>query len=65
MWLAAKKLGLGLVWRMRGAGLVRDTRLYEFIGSPENRKIIGNLYVGYSDDEELKKIKVPARTSFE
>src|SRR6476469_3326163 len=65
MWLAARELGLGLVWRTRGVGLVRDERMYEFIGSPENKKIIGNLFIGYPDDEALKKIKVPARTSFE
>ncbi len=65
MWLAARDLGLGLVWRTRGVGLVRDERMYEFIGSPENKKIIGNLFIGYPDDEALKKIKVPARTSFE
>ncbi|MFP5115280.1 nitroreductase family protein [Bacillaceae bacterium C204] len=65
MWLAAKELGLGLVWRTRGVGLVRDARMYEFIGSPENKKIIGNLFIGYPDDEMLKKAKAPARTSFE
>lgn len=65
MWLAAKELGLGLVWRTRGVGLVRDARMYEFIGSPENKKIIGNLFIGYPDDEALKRAKAPARTSFE
>ena len=65
MWLAAKELGLGLVWRTRGVGLVRDQRMVEFIGSPENKKIIGNLFIGYPDPEVLKKAKVPARTSFE
>lgn len=65
MWLAARELGLGFVWRTRGVGLVRDRRLYELIGSPENRKIIGNLFIGYPDHEALKKMKAPARTSFE
>lgn len=65
MWLAARELGLGLVWRTRGVGLVRDERMNEFIGSPANKKIIGNLFIGYPDNEALKKIKVPARTSFE
>ncbi|MFP5108595.1 nitroreductase family protein [Neobacillus sp. C211] len=65
MWLAAQELGLGLVWRTRGVGLVRDQRMVEFIGSPENKKIIGNLFIGYPDPEVLKKAKVPARTSFE
>jgi hypothetical protein len=39
--------------------------MIEFIGSPENKKIIGNLFIGYPDPEVLKKAKVPARTSFE
>ncbi|XJZ28673.1 nitroreductase [Bacillota bacterium Lsc_1132] len=65
MWLAAKELGLGLVWRTRGVGLVRDERMFKFIGSPENKKIIGNLFIGYPDNDALKKIKVPERTSFE
>ena len=65
MWLAAKELGLGLVWRTRGVGLVRDQRMMEFIGSPENKKIIGNLFIGYPDPEGIKNAKVPARTSFE
>lgn len=65
MWLAAKELGLGFVWRTRGVGLVHDARMHEFIGSPENKKIIGNLFIGYPDDEALKKMKAPARTSFE
>ncbi|MCZ8515561.1 nitroreductase [Paenibacillus filicis] len=47
MWLAASDLGLGLVWRTRGVGLARDPRMFEFIGSPENRRIIGTLFVGY------------------
>ncbi|AJY76923.1 nitroreductase family protein [Paenibacillus beijingensis] len=47
MWLAAKELGLGLVWRTRGVGLVRDERLSRFIGSPENKKIIGTVFIGY------------------
>jgi nitroreductase len=65
MWLAAKELGLGFVWRTRGVGLVRDERMYQFIGSPENKKIVGNLFIGYPDEEALKKFKTPARTSFE
>jgi hypothetical protein len=35
------------------------------IGSPEDKKIIGNLFIGYPDDAALKKIKVPTRTSYE
>ncbi|WP_379969823.1 nitroreductase [Ectobacillus sp. sgz5001026] len=65
MWLAAKELGLGFVWRTRGVGLVRDARMYAFIGSPENKKIIGNVFIGYPDEESLKKQKTPTRTPFE
>ncbi|MGP7817179.1 nitroreductase family protein [Niallia sp. 01092] len=65
MWLAAEELGLGFVWRTRGVGLVHDERMYEFIGSPENKKIIGTVFIGYPNDESLKKMKTPARTSFE
>jgi nitroreductase len=65
MWLASKELGLGFVWRTRGVGLVRDERLHKFIGSPENKKIIGNIFIGYPDEEALKKMKVPSRSSFE
>lgn len=64
MWLAAEELGLGFVWRTRGVGLVHDERLHEFIGSPENKKVIGNLFIGYPDPEDLKKVKAPARTPF-
>lgn len=65
MWLTAQSLGLGFVWRTRGLGLVRDERLSRFIGLPENKKVIGNLFIGYPDEEEVRKLKVPARTSFE
>ncbi|MGM0873774.1 MAG: nitroreductase family protein [Bacillota bacterium] len=65
MWLAAKELGLGFVWRTRGVGLVRDERMLQFIGSPENKKIVGNLFIGYPDVEAMKKLKTPTRTSFE
>nr|WP_217365389.1 MULTISPECIES: nitroreductase [Brevibacillus] len=49
MWLAAKELGLGMVWRTRGIGLVRDERLLEFLGSPENKKVVGTLFIGYPE----------------
>lgn len=51
MWLAAQDLGLGVVWRTRGIGLVRDERMMEFIGSPENKKIIGTVFIGYPAGE--------------
>ncbi len=65
MWLAAKELNLGFVWRTRGVGLVRDERLYEFIGSPEHKKVIGTVFLGYPEGEALKKMKMPSRTPFE
>ncbi|BAQ10882.1 nitroreductase family protein [Bacillus sp. OxB-1] len=65
MWLAAHDLGLGFVWRTRGVGLVHDGRLHRFIGSPENKQIIGNLFIGYPDPESLAKLKTPARTPHE
>jgi nitroreductase len=49
MWLAANELGLGLVWRTRGIGLVRDERMHQFIGSPENKKVIGTVFIGYPE----------------
>lgn len=49
MWLAAKELGLGMVWRTRGVGLVRDERLMTFLGSPENQKVVGTLFIGYPE----------------
>ncbi|MCA0757679.1 nitroreductase [Paenibacillus sp. N4] len=51
MWLAARELGLGMVWRTRGVGLVRDERLNRFIGSPDNKKVIGTIFIGYSQAE--------------
>ncbi|MFD0692897.1 nitroreductase [Paenibacillus sp. GCM10027628] len=51
MWITAQELGLGLVWRTRGIGLVRDERLHQFLGAPENKKIIGTVFVGYPSAE--------------
>jgi nitroreductase len=65
MWLAATELGLGLVWRTRGVGLVRDERMFRFIGEPVNKKIVGNLFIGYPDQIALDKLKSPVRTPFE
>lgn len=50
MWLAAEELGLGLVWRTRGIGLVHDERMHRFIGSPEGRQVVGTLFIGYPDE---------------
>lgn len=60
MWLAAKELGLGLVWRTRGIGLVRDERMHQFIGSPENKKVMGTVFIGYpaTDTENTARTAV-------
>lgn len=57
MWLTATELGLGFVWRTRGIGLVHDDRMHAFIGSPDNKKVIGTLFIGYPVNEP-----VPATT---
>ncbi|MEK8130342.1 nitroreductase [Paenibacillus filicis] len=66
MWLAAEELGLGLVWRTRGIGLVRDERLHQFLGSPEHRKIVGTVFVGYpsGDTPETKRSAVADKTTW-
>ncbi|MGK5507017.1 nitroreductase family protein [Brevibacillus formosus] len=60
MWLAAKELGLGMVWRTRGIGLVRDERLLQFLGSPENKKVVGTLFIGYPEADAPKTSRVAA-----
>jgi nitroreductase len=60
MWLAAKELGLGLVWRTRGIGLVRDERMHRFIGSPENKKVIGTVFIGYPETEAIPTVRIAA-----
>ncbi|MET3292775.1 UNVERIFIED_CONTAM: nitroreductase [Brevibacillus sp. OAP136] len=66
MWLAAQELGLGMVWRTRGVGLVHDERLHRFIGAPENRKIVGNLFIGYpaGETEATKRTPHPEKTTY-
>ncbi|MDQ0214223.1 nitroreductase [Oikeobacillus pervagus] len=64
MWLAAEELGLGFVWRTRGVGLVRDERLFSLIDSPENKKIIGSLFIGYPDEKALENMKEKKRTDY-
>jgi nitroreductase len=61
MWLAASELGLGMVWRTRGVGLVRDRRIYQVIDAPNDRKIIGSLFIGYPADH----VPVTARKPLE
>ncbi|MDV2685215.1 nitroreductase [Alkalihalophilus lindianensis] len=65
MWLASQELELGFVWRTRGVGLVHDKRSYEFIGSPDRKKVVGTLFIGYPTQEELDEKKEKRRTSFE
>jgi nitroreductase len=60
MWLAANELGLGLVWRTRGIGLVRDERMYQFIGSPENKKVIGTVFIGYPETTTNPTVRIKA-----
>ncbi|WP_139488606.1 nitroreductase family protein [Brevibacillus dissolubilis] len=61
MWLAAQELDLGFVWRTRGVGLVRDERLHQFIGAPENRKVVGTIFIGYPAEGKTPATK---RTAF-
>ncbi len=50
MWLMAEELGLGMVWRTRGVGLVHDTALHAFIGASENEQLVGTLCIGYPEE---------------
>ncbi|MDF2959448.1 MAG: nitroreductase [Paenibacillus sp.] len=61
MWLAADDLGLGLVWRTRGIGLVHDGRMHRFIGSPENKQVVGTLFIGYPVEEAAPTLRTPHR----
>lgn len=63
MWLASCDLGLGFVWRTRGVGLVHDERLHRFIGSPEDKKVVGTVFLGYPKEGE--EVKATRRTPFE
>jgi len=61
MWLAAKELGLGFVWRTRGVGLVHDDGMHQFIGAPENQKVVGTICIGYpkAGQEATEKKRTP------
>lgn len=61
MWLMAEALGLGMVWRTRGVGLVHDTALHTFIGARQNEQLVGTLCIGYPFEEITSAKK---RTSF-
>lgn len=47
MWLMAEEIGLGMVWRTRGVGLVYEKDLHTFIGATEQEQLIGTLCIGY------------------
>ncbi|WP_019153139.1 nitroreductase family protein [Robertmurraya massiliosenegalensis] len=47
MWLMAEHVGLGMVWRTRGVGLVHDTELHSFIGATKEEQLVGTLCIGY------------------
>jgi nitroreductase len=61
MWLAAGELGLGVVWRTRGIGLVHDERMHRFIGSPDNKQVIGTLFIGYPAQDTPPTARTPHR----
>jgi nitroreductase len=61
MWLMAEQLGLGMVWRTRGVGLVHDTELHTFIGASDQEQLVGTLCIGYPE-EEITTVK--KRTPF-
>ncbi|MGG0720158.1 nitroreductase [Robertmurraya massiliosenegalensis] len=51
MWLMAEHVGLGMVWRTRGVGLVHDTALHSFIGATKKEQLVGTLCIGYPAEE--------------
>ncbi|KON88090.1 cobalamin biosynthesis protein CbiY [Sporosarcina globispora] len=51
IWLMAEQLGLGMVWRTRGVGLVHDTALHDFIGASDQEQLVGTLCIGYPAEE--------------
>ncbi|WHY32177.1 nitroreductase [Cytobacillus firmus] len=61
MWLMAEQLGLGMVWRTRGVGLVHDTALHDFIGASGQEQLVGTLCIGYPAEEIASEKK---RTPF-
>lgn len=61
MWLVAEQIGLGMVWRTRGVGLVHDTELHAFIGASAKEQLVGTLCIGYPAEEITSEKK---RTPF-
>jgi nitroreductase len=67
MWLMAEQLGLGMVWRTRGVGLVHDTELHAFIGASDQEQLIGTLCIGYPAEEinsEKKRTPFAEKTTW-
>jgi nitroreductase len=67
MWLMAEQLGLGMVWRTRGVGLVHDTELHAFIGASDQEQLIGTLCIGYSAEKinsEKKRTPFAEKTTW-
>ncbi|MEK4423676.1 nitroreductase family protein [Solibacillus sp. FSL K6-1523] len=61
MWLMAEQLGLGMVWRTRGVGLVHDTALHAYIGASGQEQLVGTLCIGYPAESPATEKK---RTAF-
>lgn len=60
MWLMAEALGLGMVWRTRGVGLVHDIAMHEFIGATDSEQLIGTLCIGYPEETvTIEKKRTP------
>lgn|GEM_PF-6958213 len=46
--------------RKKSKRLVRDERLYQFLGAPENKKVIGTLFIGYPEADVPPTDRMPA-----
>ncbi|ATP38686.1 nitroreductase [Solibacillus sp. R5-41] len=67
MWLMAEELGLGMVWRTRGVGLVHDIALHTYIGANEQEQLVGTLCIGYpaeSISTEKKRTPFAEKTTW-
>lgn len=60
IWLMAEELGLGMVWRTRGVGLVHETTLHDYIGASKQEQLIGTLCIGYpAENPKTEKKRTP------
>ena len=67
MWLMAEELGLGMVWRTRGVGLVHESGLHEFIGASDTEQLVGTLCIGYPEERittEKKRMPFSEKTTW-